>query len=211
MDDNILTNPELLRYWKLMKGNEKTRLSITDVMSMGVHITCFDVLPNGSSPFFWTDGLIDVVINGNTYTSFPDIVQDSLPSFSEEKGISNDSINFKISNVNASVRQLALGGFLKDAKMNIRLAILNPFDSTVIYSMLMFSGFIDYCQAVADPNSKTNEMTVYVNSVYKKLDRQAPVIAANSVYQSYYKGDEYFSLLGQVNQSQTWRYRKNDS
>ncbi|ROP61612.1 hypothetical protein EDF81_0083 [Enterobacter sp. BIGb0383] len=211
MDDNILTNPVLLRYWALMKGKEKTRLSITDVMSMGVHVTCFDVLPNGSSAFFWTDGLIDIVLNGNTYTSFPDIIQKSLPSFSEEKGISNDSINFKISNVNASVRQLALGGFLKDAKMNIRLVILNPFDSTVIYSMLMFSGFIDYCQAVADPNSPINEMTVYVNSVYKKLDRQAPVIAANSVYQSYYSGDQYFSLLGQVNQSQTWRYRKNDS
>jgi hypothetical protein len=63
--------------------------------------------------------------------------------------------------------------------MNITLAILNPFDSTVLYSMLMFSGFIDYIQAVAEPNDMKNEMTVYINSVYKKLDRQPPMIAAN--------------------------------
>ena len=52
-----------------------------------------------------------------------------------------------------------------------------------------------------------NEMTVYINSVYKKLDRQPPMIAANSVYQSYYPSDAYFSLLGQVNQNQTWKYK----
>lgn len=112
-----------------------------------------------------------------------------------------------MSNVTASVRQLALGGFLKDAQVNIQLVILNPYDSTVLYSMLMFSGFIDYVQAVASPNDSKNEMTVYINSVYKKLDRQPPLLAANSVYQSYYKNDEYFSLLGQVNQDQTWRYK----
>lgn len=207
MDDTILTNPQLLKYWSLVRGGNKTKLSITDVMSLGVHVRCFDVLPKGSSAFYWTDALTDVAINGNNYISFPDIVQDSLPSFQEEKGISNDSINFKVSNVTSSVRQLALGGFLKDAQVNIRLAILNPYDSTVLYSMLMFTGFIDYCTAIASPNDKTNEMTIYVNSVYKKLDRQPPTIAANSVYQSYYPTDEYFSLLGQVNQDQIWRYK----
>lgn len=207
MDDTILTNPQLLKYWNLVRGGNKSKLSITDVMSLGVHVRCFDVLPKGSSAFYWTDALTDVGINGNNYISFPDIIQDSLPSFQEEKGISNDSVNFKVSNVTSSVRQLALGGFLKDAQVNIRLAILNPYDSTVLYSMLMFTGFIDYCTAIASPNDKTNEMTIYVNSVYKKLDRQPPTIAANSVYQSYYPTDEYFSLLGQVNQDQIWRYK----
>lgn len=207
MDESILTNATLLKYWKLVRGTTKTRLSVMDVMSLGVHVTCFDVLPKGTNSFHWTDSLIDIDLNGNQYISFPDIISGSLPSFSEQKGINNDAINFKISNVNTSVRALALGGFLKDAQMNITLVILNPYNSTVLYSMLIFSGFIDYIQAVADPNEKTNEMTVYVNSIYKKLDRQPPLIAANSVYQSLYKGDEYFSLLGQVNQDQTWRYK----
>jgi len=207
MDENILTNTQLLKYWNLVRGGNKTRLTVMEVMSLGVHVTCFDVLPKGTNGFHWTDSLIDIDLDGNKYISFPDIITGSLPSFTEEKGISNDSINFKVSNVNQSVRALAIGGFLKDAQMNISLVILNPYDSTVLYSMLMFSGFIDYVQAVADPNQKINEMTVYVNSVYKKLDRQPPLIAANSVYQSLYKGDEYFSLLGQVNQDQIWRYK----
>jgi len=207
MDENILTNKQLLRYWNLVRGGNKQRLTTMEVMSLGVHVTCFDVLPKGLNGFHWTDSLIDIVLDGNKYISFPDIITGSLPSFTEEKGISNDSINFKVSNVNQSVRALVFGGKFKDAQMNITLVILNPYDSTVLYSMRMFSGFIDYVQAVADPNQKNNEMTIYVNSVYKKLDRQPPLIAANSVYQSLYKGDEYFSLLGQVNQDQIWRYK----
>lgn len=207
MDENILTNKQLLRYWNLVRGGNKQRLTVMEVMSLGVHVTCFDVLPKGLNDFHWTDSLIDIDLDGNKYISFPDIITGSLPSFTEEKGISNDSINFKVSNVNQSVRALVFGGKFKDAQMNITLVILNPYDSTVLYSMRMFSGFIDYVQAVADPNQKNNEMTIYVNSVYKKLDRQPPLIAANSVYQSLYKGDEYFSLLGQVNQDQIWRYK----
>ncbi|EFO2889191.1 MULTISPECIES: DUF2163 domain-containing protein [Enterobacter cloacae complex] len=207
MNASTYTNANLLKYWKLVRGTTKTQLSLMDIMSLGVFVTCFDVLPKGTNGFHWTDSLIDIPLDGYQYTSFPDIISGSLPSYSEQKGITNDAINFKISNVNASVRALALGGFLKDAQMNIKLVILNPYDSTVIDSMLMFTGFIDYIQAVADPNAKTNEMTVYVNSVYKKLDRQPALIAANSVYQSYYKGDEYFSLLGQVNQNQNWKYK----
>lgn len=207
MDDSILTNASLLKYWKLVRGTTKTKLTIMDVMSLGVHVTCYDVMPRGENGFHWTDSLINIELNGNVYTSFPDIISGSLPSFTEQKGINNDSINFKVSNVNQSVRALALGGKFKDAQMNIKLVILNPYDSTVLYSMLMFSGFIDYVQAQVDPIQKTNEMTIYVNSVYKKLDRQPALIAANSVYQSIYGGDEYFSLLGQVNQNQTWRYK----
>ncbi|WP_052979464.1 hypothetical protein, partial [Shigella sonnei] len=179
----------------------------TDVWKYRGKSTCFDVLPKGTNGFHWTDSLIDIDLDGYKYISFPDIISGSLPSYSEQKGMSNDAINFKISNVNASVRALALGGFLKDAQMNIKLVILNPYDSTVIDSMLMFTGFIDYVQAVTDPNQKQNEMTIYVNSVYKKLDRQPALIAANSVYQSYYRNDEYFSLLGQVNQNQNWKYK----
>uniref|UniRef100_UPI001F14E7D2 DUF2163 domain-containing protein n=2 Tax=Serratia TaxID=613 RepID=UPI001F14E7D2 len=141
------------------------------------------------------------------YTSFPDLISDSFPSFTETKEINNNSINFKVSNVNDSTRTLALGGAFREAKVNIYLVILNPSDNSVLNSTLMFSGFIDYIQAEADPNAAKNEMSVYLNSVYKKLDLQPRTIAANSVYQSYYPGDEYFSLLGQVNANQSWRYK----
>ncbi|MDD7993762.1 DUF2163 domain-containing protein [Kosakonia radicincitans] len=207
MNNTILSNAQLVKYWNLIRGGNKTVLTQTELMSLGVHVICFDVLPKGYSAFHWTDAFTDITWNGSNYISFPDIISDSLPSFTEQKGINNDAINFKISNVNASVRQLAFSGLLKDAQMNITMVILNPFDSSVLYSMLMFTGFIDYVQAVANPIDPKNEMTVYVNSVYKKLDRQPPTIAANSVYQSYYPGDNYFSLLGQVNQNQTWKYK----
>ena len=208
MKESVYTNANLIKYWKMVRGTTKSILSQMDVMSLGVSVTCFDVLPRGSNGFHWTDSLIDISIDGNQYISFPDIISGSLPTYSEQKGISNDAISFKVSNVTQSVRALALGGFLKDAQMNIRLVILNPYDSTVLDSMLMFSGFIDYVQAVADPNAGTNEMEIYVNSVYKKLDRQPALIAANSVYQSYFPGDDIFSLLGQVNQkNQNWKYK----
>ena len=206
MQESTFTNANLLKWWNLTRGGNKIRLSIMEVMSLGVTVTCFDVLPKGTNGFHWTDGLIDINLDGNQYISFPDIVSGSLPTYNEGKGISNDAINMKISNVQDSVRALALGGFLKDAKMNIKLVVLNPYDSTVIESSLMFSGFIDYVQSITDPNAPSNEMTVYVNSVYKKLDRQPALLAANSVYQSIYMGDAYFSLLGQVN-NQDWRFK----
>ncbi|HIF6677116.1 TPA: DUF2163 domain-containing protein [Serratia marcescens] len=206
--NDLLTNPELLKYWNLTRGGNKTKLTITELMSLGVHCKAIDVFPKNSiPPIFWTDGFVDLNINGTQYTSFPDLISDSFPSFTETKEINNNSISFKVSNVNDSTRTLALGGALREAKINIYLVILNPADNTVLNTTLMFSGFIDYIQAEADPNNPKNEMTVNLNSVYKKLDLQPRTIAANSVYQSYYPGDEYFSLLGQVNANQSWRYK----
>ncbi|MGP2601873.1 DUF2163 domain-containing protein [Serratia ureilytica] len=206
--NELLTNPELLKYWNLTRGGNKTRLTITELMSLGVHCKAIDVFPKNSiPPIFWTDGFVDLNINGTLYTSFPDLISDSFPSFTETKEINNNSISFKVSNVNDSTRTLALGGAFREAKVNIYLAILNPADNTVLNTTLMFSGFIDYIQAEAEPNNPKNEMTVNLNSVYKKLDLQPRTIAANSVYQSYYPGDEYFSLLGQVNANQSWRYK----
>lgn len=206
--NDLLTNPDLLKYWNLTRGGNKTKLTITELMSLGVHCKAIDVFPKNSiPPIFWTDGFVDLNINGTLYTSFPDLISDSFPSFTETKEINNNSISFKVSNVNDSTRTLALGGALREAKVNIYLVILNPADNTVLNTTLMFSGFIDYIQAEADPNNPKNEMTVNLNSVYKKLDLQPRTIAANSVYQSYYPGDEYFSLLGQVNANQSWRYK----
>ncbi|EEW4124938.1 DUF2163 domain-containing protein, partial [Escherichia coli] len=36
---------------------------------------------------------------------------------------------------------------------------------------------------------------------------QMRTLAANSIYQSYFPGDNYTSLLGTVNSGQTWRYK----
>lgn len=208
MDSSVLTNAQLLQYWKIVRGQTRTSLTTIEVLSIGINVTCFEVLPTGESGFYWTDALNDVSLNGHIYTSFPDIVDGSLPSVTEEKGVSNDSVNFKVSNVNDSVRALALGGYFKNAKINMTMVLLNPFNNIPLYSQLLFSGFIDYVQASADPIQKTNEMTLYINSIYKKLDVQPPLMAANSVYQSYYPGDEAMQLLGQVNSNQIWKYKK---
>ena len=208
MDSSVLTNAQLLQYWKIVRGQPRTSLTTIEVLSIGINVTCFEVLPTGESGFYWTDALNDVSLNGHVYTSFPDIVDGSLPSVTEEKGVSNDSVNFKVSNVNDSVRALALGGYFKNAKINMTMVLLNPFNNIPLYSQLLFSGFIDYVQASADPIQKTNKMTLYINSIYKKLDVQPPLMAANSVYQSYYPGDEAMQLLGQVNSNQIWKYKK---
>ncbi|MDF2784220.1 MAG: hypothetical protein K0S95_755 [Pantoea eucrina] len=208
MDSAVLKNANLLKYWKIVRGETRTSLTPTEVLSMGINCTCFEVLPNGYNGFHWTDALIDITYKGNNYISFPDLVDGSIPSITEEKGVSNNSVNFKVSNVSNSAYQLAYQGYLKDAKVNIIMIILNPFDNSILYSQLLYSGFIDYIQADADPINKTNVMTVYLNSIYKKLDRQPPLMAANSVYQSIYKGDAFMSLLGQVNSDQIWRYKK---
>ncbi|TKV15368.1 DUF2163 domain-containing protein [Citrobacter sp. wls615] len=208
MDDSILTNPQLINYLELLRGEKVTRLSVADVMSMGVHVTIFEVYPRKSDAIYWNDGFTQLELNGVVYQSFPDLVQDSLPSFSEEKGISNDSIDFTISNVDNATRIMAMSGQLDKAQLNIGLIILNPYDSTPIYQQRMFTGFIENFQCTVNPFSEINEMKVTVNSVYKRLDLSPKTLAANSVYQSYYPNDAIMSLLGQVNkEDQVWRYK----
>lgn len=208
MNESILTNDNLLKYWSLIRGETKTRLTITDVMSMGVHVIGFDLLPRSSSAIYWTDGFVPIQLNGAVYQPFPDLIQDSLPSFSEEKGINNDSIDFTVSNVDNATRIAAMAGQFDKAKMNITLIILNPFDSTPIYQQRMFTGYIENFECTVNPFSEVNEMKITVNSVYKRLDVSPKTLAANSVYQSYYPGDAIMSLLGQVNkEDQVWRYK----
>jgi hypothetical protein len=42
MNEIILTNVQLLKYWNLVRGGNKTKLTITELMSLGVHVICFD-------------------------------------------------------------------------------------------------------------------------------------------------------------------------
>lgn len=205
--DDLLTNPNLLKYWNLTRGGKRTSLTIQEVMSLGQHVTCFDVFPTGSNSIHWTDAFKNLNLNSVVYQSFPDVVQDSLPSFNEGKGISNEAVSFKVSNIDNSVQMLALSNGLANAKVNIIMVVLDPYTTDPIYQQLMFTGYIDYCQATADPNSGVTELTININSVFKKLDVQTRTIAADSVYQSYYPGDAFMSLLGQVNQSQQWKMK----
>lgn len=104
---------------------------------------------------------------------------------------------------------MALSGQLFKAKVNIYMVVLDPYTTEPIYSSLMFTGYIDYCEAKADPMQAITEMTININSIYQKLDVQSRTLASNSVYQSYYPGDEFMSLLGQVNKAdQEWRMKK---
>nr|WP_085842346.1 DUF2163 domain-containing protein [Klebsiella pneumoniae] len=207
--DELLTNPNLIKYFNLVKGENKTKLTITDVMMLGQHVSCFDLFPVNQSAIHWTDAFKAITLGGVPYQSAPDIIQDSLPSFSEEKGISNNSLSFKVSNIDNSIQMMALSGQLFKAKVNIYMVVLDPYTTEPIYSSLMFTGYIDYCEAKADPMQAITEMTININSIYQKLDVQSRTIASNSVYQSYYPGDEFMSLLGQVNKAdQEWRMKK---
>lgn len=212
MNSGIFTNADLLAYYNLTRGKNKTVLTLSDIMSLGVHVKCVDVYPrqgSGVGALHLNDGYTNFTVNGNTYTSFPDFINDSFPSFTEQKDISNDSVTFKISNVNQSFRTLAIGGALKQAQVNIYLTILSPADGSVLVHDLMFSGYIDYFETVANNtvSDAKNELTVNLNSVWKKLDVQQKTLAANSVHQSTHPGDSYFSLLGIVNSGQTWKYK----
>jgi len=211
MNSAIFTNPELLKYWNLTRGGHKNQLSVSEVMQLGVTVKCVDIYSvqgAGVQALHLNDGYIDLNINGNLYTSFPDLINDSFGSFSEQKDISNDSLAFKVSNVSQSFQALALSGNLKNAQVNLWLTILNPANGTVLDNSLMFSGYIDYFESVSNNDDVKNELTVYVNSIWKKLDVQQRTLAANSVHQSTHKNDEYFSLLGKINSQQTWKYKK---
>lgn len=55
MDESILSNPSLLKYWNETRGGNKTRLSVMDVLSIGVHCMCYEILPVSISPIRWCD------------------------------------------------------------------------------------------------------------------------------------------------------------
>lgn len=212
MNSAIFTNAALLHYYNLTHGTTLTVLNLAQLMSMGVHVKCVDVYPQqglGVNALHLTDGYVDIVANGINYTSFPDFINDSFPTFTEQKDISNDSINFKISNVNSSFRVLALGGAFKQAQVNVYLTILSPSDNSVLVHDLMFSGYIDYFENTSNNSADglDNTLEINLNSVWKKLDVQMKTVAANSVHQSAHPGDAYFSLLGIVNANQIWKYK----
>ncbi|EAS1211791.1 DUF2163 domain-containing protein, partial [Salmonella enterica] len=45
MNAGVFTNPDLLEYWNVFRGGNKKQLTLTEVLSMGIHVKCFDVIP----------------------------------------------------------------------------------------------------------------------------------------------------------------------
>ncbi|MGC0844656.1 DUF2163 domain-containing protein [Pantoea agglomerans] len=212
MNSAVFTNAALLQFYNLKRGTNKTVLNLSDVVSMGVTVKCVDIYPVAGSPagqLHLTDAFTDVQANGINYVSFPDFVNNNFPTFNEQKDIQNESISFKISNINPSFRVLANSGAFRKARVNIYLTILSPADNTVIEHDLMFSGYIDFFETEANNQSGSvnNDITVNLNSIWNKLDVQMRTLAANSVHQSTNPGDEYFSLLGIIHAEQQWKYK----
>lgn len=48
----VFTNPDLLEYWNLTRGGSKTKLTVTELLSLGIHVRCFDILPTSIDPIF---------------------------------------------------------------------------------------------------------------------------------------------------------------
>ncbi|MBK5014002.1 DUF2163 domain-containing protein [Pantoea sp. S62] len=212
MNESVFTNQTLLDFYNLKRGTNKTRLTMSDVTSLGVIVRCVDIYPVPGSPapqLHLTDAFTDVMANGITYTSFPDFINNSFPTFNEQKDIQNESLSFRISNVEPSFRVLATSGAFRKAKVNIYLTIMSPADNTVIDHDMMFSGYIDYFEVSANNQSQgiINEITVNINSIWNKLDVQMRTLAANSVHQSTHPGDEFFSLLGIIHSQQYWAFK----
>ncbi|HBH5350578.1 TPA: DUF2163 domain-containing protein, partial [Escherichia coli] len=63
----VFTNPDLLEYWNLTRGGNKTKLTVTELLSLGIHVRCFDILPTSIDPIFFNDGLKDLSIGGKNY------------------------------------------------------------------------------------------------------------------------------------------------
>lgn len=212
MSPGVFTNAALLEFYNLKRGTNKTVLTVSDITSMGVIVRCVDIYPKAGSPapaLFLTDAFTPVQANGINYTSFPDFINNSFPTFNEQKDIQNESISFKVSNIDPSFRVLANSGAFREARVNIYLTIISPADNSVIDHDLMFSGYIDFFKSTANNQADniTNEVEVNINSIWNKLDVQMRTLAANSVHQSMHPGDEYFSLLGIIHAEQQWKYK----
>ncbi|EMV4035054.1 DUF2163 domain-containing protein, partial [Escherichia coli] len=76
--NDILSNKDLVDYFNLCRGTSKTKLTVTELLSLGIHVRCFDILPTSIDPIFFNDGLKDLSIGGKNYVSYPDLITDSL-------------------------------------------------------------------------------------------------------------------------------------
>ncbi|HCR0901179.1 TPA: DUF2163 domain-containing protein [Enterobacter cloacae] len=209
--NNVLNNPELVNYWNLTRGDNKSILTEKELYQSGVMVKLIDVLPPQGSNIYITDALVDQNYNGITYKAVPDFIDSSFANYIEKNQVNNNGTSLKVSNVNQEYLSMALRGLWNDAKVNIWMAIVNPANGSILYAYRIFSGYIDYFSSDFnnDANNTTNETSVNINSLWKKLDQTQRLLSSTSIHQSLHKGDKFFDLIGILNSSeQFWKSSK---
>ncbi|ELY7524246.1 DUF2163 domain-containing protein [Enterobacter hormaechei] len=209
--NNVLNNPELVNYWNLTRGDNKTILTEKELYQSGVMIKLIDILPPTGSNIYLTDSLADQNYNGIAYKSVPDFLDSSFANYVEKTQINNNGTSLKVSNVSQDYLSMALRGLWNDAKVNIWMSIVNPATGSILYAYRMFSGYIDYFSSDFNnaAGNTTNETTVNLSSMWKKLDQTQRLLSSTSVHQSMHTGDKFFDLIGILNSSeQFWKSSK---
>ncbi|MGD8204419.1 DUF2163 domain-containing protein [Pantoea sp. FN0305] len=206
--DNVLNNPELVSYWNLVRGDHKTALTEKELYQSGIMVKLIDVLPPQGSNIYITDAIVEQNYNGIVYKPVPDLLDASFANYVEKNQINNNGTTFKVSNVSQDYLSMALRGLWNDAKVNIWMAIVNPANGSILYAYRIFSGYVDYFSSDFNNStqSTTNETTVNLNSLWKKLDQTQRLLSSTSIHQSLHKGDKFFDLIGILNSSeQNWK------
>ncbi|EOC1337942.1 DUF2163 domain-containing protein [Enterobacter ludwigii] len=209
--NNVLNNPELVNYWNLTRGDSKTILTEKELYQCGVMVKLIDILPPTGSNIYLTDSLADQNFNGIAYKSVPDFLDSSFANYVEKTQINNNGTSLKVSNVSQDYLSMALRGLWNDAKVNIWMSIVNPATGSILYAYRMFSGYIDYFSSDFNNavGNTTNETTVNLSSMWKKLDQTQRLLSSTSVHQSMHTGDKFFDLIGILNSSeQFWKSSK---
>ncbi|MDT3546907.1 DUF2163 domain-containing protein [Cronobacter sakazakii] len=209
--NNVLNNPELVSYWNLIRGDNKTILTEKELYQCGVMVKLIDILPPTGSSIYITDSLADQNYNGIIYKSVPDFLDSSFANYVEKTQINNNGTSLKVSNVSQDYLSMALRGLWNDAKVNIWMGIVNPATGNILYAYRMFSGYIDYFSSDFNnaAGNTTNETTVNLSSMWKKLDQTQRLLSSTSVHQSMHTGDKFFDLIGILNSSeQFWKSSK---
>jgi hypothetical protein len=64
---NVLTNADLIAYWNLTRGDNKTVLTEKELYQCGVMVKLIDILPATGSNIYLTDAIADQNYNGISY------------------------------------------------------------------------------------------------------------------------------------------------
>lgn len=100
---NVLTNADLIAYWNLTRGDNKTVLTEKELYQCGVMVKLIDVLPPTGSNIYLTDAIADQNYNGINYKSVPDFLDSSFANYVEKNQINNNGTSLKVSNVSGII------------------------------------------------------------------------------------------------------------